>query len=172
MLTVRQISQPDDALISPLSNLLIDCVHGGASVGFLAPLSPLTAARYWEDVFASLNSGLVLWIAEDNGNVMGSVQLVLCQKENGLHRAEVMKLLVLRAYRGRGIASQLMSELESFARSEGRTLLVLDTEAGSIAETVYQHLGWTRLGEIPDYAKSPDGVLRPTAYYYKVLRPD
>ena len=51
----------------------------------------------------------------------------------------------------------------------GRTLLVLDTLAGSDAEPVYRHLGWQRAGEIPKYAASPDGQLFPTVYYYKLL---
>ena len=37
-------------LIPSLSRLLQDAVHGGASVGFLAPLSPEDAERYWEKV--------------------------------------------------------------------------------------------------------------------------
>lgn len=171
MLRIKRVSKPNDALKTALANLLMDSVHGGASLGFLAPLQPLTSARYWESVFSALGPGLALWVAEYQGSVVGCVQLSLCQRENGLHRAEVQKLLVHSSCRGRGIASRLLSELEAFARSAGRTLLVLDTQAGSDAELVYQHLSWIRMGEIPNYAKSPDGTLHPAAYYYKILGP-
>lgn len=169
MATIQRVSSTEPLFHRGLSHLLIDSVHGGASVGFLAPLQYETATAYWEGVLSALGPGLALWIAEEEGQVVGSVQLALCQKENGLHRGEVQKLFVHSAFRGRGIASQLMTELETFARSAGRTLLVLDTQADSHAETVYQHLGWSRLGEIPNYAKSPDGTLHATAYYFKTL---
>ena len=39
MIVVRQVIEPEHALIPPLCELLIDAVHNGASVGFLAPLS-------------------------------------------------------------------------------------------------------------------------------------
>lgn len=171
MLNIRQITDPADHTLAALCALLTDVVHGGASVNFLAPLDPEIAAGYWESVFAQLGPGLVLWVAEEDGETVGSVQLALCWKPNGVHRAEVMKLIVSSRHRGRGIASRLMAELETFARAGGRTLLHLDTEAGSPAEIFYQRLGWTRIGEIPDYAASTDGVLMPSAFYYKRLTP-
>jgi hypothetical protein len=47
------------------------------------------------------------------------------------------------------------------------TLLHLDTETDSLAESLYRSAGWTRLGAIPDYAATPTGELRPTTIYYK-----
>ena len=41
---------------------------------------------------------------------------------------------------------------------------------GSHAETVYQHLGWHKVGDVPDYAAEPDGTLHATAIHYKRLR--
>ena len=49
------------------------------------------------------------------------------------------------------------------------SLLILDAMRGSAAERVYVHVGWTRVGEIPAYAASPDGELHPTVYFYKTL---
>ena len=60
---------------------------------------------------------------------------------------------------------------EAFAGSIGRTLLVLDTEVGSVAESVYRRRGWQRAGEIPDFALTPDGRLHATVYYYKLKQP-
>jgi hypothetical protein len=62
-----------------------------------------------------------------------------------------------------------MREAEAAALELGRTLLVLDTEAGSHAEDVYKHLGWTPCGGVPGYALSTAGVPRANAYYYKTL---
>ena len=167
MPTIRRIVSAEAPLIDGLCTLLIDAVHDGASVGFLAPLSRDTARRHWEQAFASLADGLIIWVAEIGGEIIGTVQLSLCPKENGRHRADVQKLLVLRAHRGKGVSTTLMKAVEEYAAANGRTLLVLDTIAGSPAESVYRHLGWRKAGEIPAFAAMPDGELRATACYYK-----
>jgi acetyltransferase len=169
-LSIRRVTRRDMALARGLRELLSDCVDQGASVGFLSPLDAGIADRYWDRVFAAVEeAGLLLWVAEEEGRVVGSVQVEPCQKDNGRHRAEVQKLLVLTAHRGRGVARALMAQAERFAREAKRTLLVLDTEVGSVAEAVYRSLGWTRAGEIPDYATTPAGTLHPTVYYFKRL---
>ncbi len=48
MVVVRQVTEPEPALIPSLCELLIDTVHNGASVGFLAPLTNDRASGYWE----------------------------------------------------------------------------------------------------------------------------
>jgi GNAT superfamily N-acetyltransferase len=169
VIAVRRIDRADGAPQAGLAELLVDTVDRGASVGFFAPMQAATASAYWDDVLAQLGPALLLWVAEADGAVVGSVQLELCERENGRHRADVKKLFVHGLYRGRGIASMLMAELETQARANGRSLLVLDTLAGSAAESVYRHLGWSRVGEIPEFAAFPDGTLHPTAYYYKIL---
>ena len=164
---IYQVDRLDDKLLDQLSQLLIDVVHNGASVGFLAPLSAECAVAYWRQAF---QSNVLLWVVQDEGRIVGSVQLVLCTKENGAHRAEIRKLMVHSANRGKGISTQLMDTAEAAALNAGRTLLVLDTQTGSIAEKVYQHLGWVKAGEIPDYAASPDGNLHGTTYFYKKIQ--
>jgi len=168
---VRRVAADEVSLIGPLTRLLTDAVHTGASVGFLAPLAAATAERYWRAILSALGAeaDLCLWVAEAEGQVVGAVQLALCPKENGGHRAEVQKLFVHSAARGQGISTALMQAVEAEARRRNRSLLVLDTLLGSHAEVVYRHLGWSRAGEIPDFATSPDGELFPTVYYFKLL---
>ncbi len=166
---LRRILTDDLSLLEPLADLLIDAVHSGASIGFLAPLSRPTAEQYWRGVLSAVGELLLLWVAESDGRVVGSVQLMLCDKDNGCHRGEVQKLFVHRSARGYGIATRLMNEVEAEARRRQRKLLVLDTLLGSQAEEVYRHLNWTRAGEIPEYAASPAGELFPTVVYFKAL---
>ena len=72
-----------------------------------------------------------------------------------------------------GVARQLrrrfMAALEEYAASNGLTLLVLDTETGSLAESLYTRWGWQTVGGIPDYAISPAGELGGTTIMYKRL---
>jgi acetyltransferase len=169
MLSVRRVNSADTSLLEGLVQLLVDVVDGGASVGFLDPLPPATAQRYWEQVLASLGESLAMWVALIDERVVGSVQLAPCLKDNGRHRADLQKLQVLSACRGQGISSRLMDVAEDFARSDRRSLLVLDTLAGSDAEFIYRHRGWIKAGEIPCFAADSQGKLHPTAYYYKLL---
>src|SRR5262245_34411944 len=76
----------ETSAIGGLCDLLIDAVHGGASIGFLAPLSRERAERYWNGVAATVGPALVLLVAEEGSRVVGSVQLALCEKDNALHR--------------------------------------------------------------------------------------
>ena len=166
---IRPIERNEASSLRGMPELLIDVVDGGASVGFLAPLDVVTAAGYWQAVYAALGDALRLWVAESEGQVVGAVQLAPSLKQNGRHRAEIQKLLVLRAWRGRGVATRLLAAAEACARADGRTLLVLDTEAASAAEAVYRRLGWLDAGGIPDYAAGTNGDLRANRIFYKRL---
>jgi hypothetical protein len=48
-----------------------------------------------------------------------------------------------------------------------RSLLYLDTEPDKPAFEMYQRTGWMRAGEIPDYARTPDGRLHSTVLLYR-----
>jgi GNAT superfamily N-acetyltransferase len=91
------------------------------------------------------------------------------ESSSARHRAEVQKLLVLQAFRGRGIAKALMAALERKAAELGRWLLVLDTVPRQPAEKLYEHLGYIRAGVVPDYAESSSGAFDPTVIFYKRL---
>ncbi|MGA5900919.1 GNAT family N-acetyltransferase [Streptomyces venetus] len=156
------------ASAGPLADLLADTVDAGASVGFLAPLDRAAAQRWWEERAADVAAGrLALWAAYDGDRVLGTVSLAFPDKANSRHRAELVKLMVHRDTRGRGLGRRLLGVAEDAAAAAGITLLHLDTETGSPAEHLYRSAGWTAIGAIPDYAANPGGELRPTTIYYK-----
>ena len=156
-----------------LCALLEDTVEGGASIGFLWPMSEGEAERYWRSIIPAVDSGerILLIARDDAGAVIGAGQLELCLRANALHRAEVAKLMVLRSARRRGVGRALMLALEDQARAHSRTTLVLDTFLEGGAENLYRALGWTEAGRVPLYAAWPDGTLGTTVYYYKLLSP-
>lgn len=157
-------------LLPQLVSLLQDTIESGASVGFLPPLRADTAEEYWLETLQEVAQGKrLLLVASEAGEVTGAVQLALVTKQNGLHRAEVQKLIVHTRFRQRGIARALMCAVEEAARKAGRTLLVLDTEQGSAAEQLYVKCGYTRAGVIPQYALSGDGSLITTVVFYRLI---
>ena len=155
--------------LDDLIALLQDAVDSGASIGFLPPLSRDAASDYWRSVFVDLDAGhRLLLSAMDGSRLVGAVQLELARKPNASHRAEVQRLLVLRSVRRQGIGERLMRQLHELARQHSRTLLVLDTREGDPSELLYRKLGYTRAGVIPGYARSADGALDATVFYYVV----
>lgn len=158
------------AVMNGLVAVLQDSVDNGASVGFLPPLSADEARAYWIKALDQVAAGeRLLLVAWCDGRIVGTVALGLETRPNGSHRAEVQKLLVHSAYRRRGIAQALMAAVEDAARADGRKLLVLDTREGDAAETLYQRIGYTRLGSIPGYARNADGSFDPTVIFYRPL---
>ncbi|MGW0200832.1 N-acetyltransferase family protein [Nonomuraea sp. NPDC003201] len=163
-----------DADVKELAGLLVDAVDSGASVGFLAPFGHEEAAAWWRSQAPSVADGsLLVWVCRDGsavtGPVIGTVSLALASKPNARHRAEIVKLMVHREARGRGLSRALLEAAEQAALDAGAYLLLLDTETGSTAEHVYRTGGWTRYGIVPDYAGSPDGTLQDCSFFYKRL---
>jgi GNAT superfamily N-acetyltransferase len=158
------------ATLDGLATVLADCVEGGASVRYLAPLSHTQAREAFEAVAVDVDEGRrVLLAAFVEDDLVGTVQVALAQQPNSPHRAEVAQLLVHRSARRLGIAQRLMDRAEAEARTEGKTLLVLDTVTGDDAERLYERLGWTKVGVIPDYALYPDGRPCSTTLFWKAL---
>ena len=152
-----------------LADVLMDCVHGGASVSFMAPLPRDKALAFWRNVADGVaRNERVLLVAEDaSGAILGTVQLITAMPDNQPHRADVAKMLVHRRARRQGIAQQLMAAVDDAARAERKTVLVLDTVTGGDAERLYSRLGWQRVGEIPGYALWPQGGACATTVFYK-----
>jgi acetyltransferase len=153
-----------------LRALLFDAVAHGASIGFLLPLAEAQADAYWRTVIEAVEEGSrILLVGWRDNAMVGTVQLDLCMKPNGSNRAEVQKLLVHSQARRGGVATSLMQAAELQALALCRGLLFLDTEAGSDAEALYARLGYTRVGELPEYCATPGGAWRATAIWYKTL---
>ncbi len=153
-----------------LSEVLADCVAGGASVSFMAPFSTADAHAWWGGVIANVAADkTVLFGAYVDGALVGTVQLGLDVPPNQPHRGEIAKLLVRRSARGRGVAARLMAEAEREALAEGKTLLVLDAVTGGDAARLYDRLGWTTVGVVPNYALYPDGRPCDTTVFWKAL---
>jgi GNAT superfamily N-acetyltransferase len=155
--------------VDGLAEVLFDCVAGGASVSYMEPFGLDDAraafAEFADDVVAG---GRILLAALLDGRVVGTVQVVYARPPNQPHRADIAKLLVHRAARGRGVGRLLMARAEEEALAEGRWLLVLDT-ASPAADRIYRSLGWIELGVVPDFALLPGGGFCDTTFFWKRL---
>jgi len=168
---IAPITPQDFPVLGPaLSDILIECVGLGASIGFLAPLSLEAASAFWAGCGRGLAAGQrLIWGAWEGEALVGTVQLVIDMPANQQHRADLVKLMTRPSARGSGIGSALTLAAEAEAVRLGRTLIVLDTVAGNPAQRLYERLGYTAAGVIPDYARSSAGPLEPTCILYKRL---
>lgn len=170
-LEIRRLAPADvEEQLDALAGVLADCVAGGASVSYMAPFSHEDARNAFAAFAAEAEQGRRLILAAfADGDLVGTVQVILTLPPNQPHRGEIAKLLVRRSARGRGIAQRLMERAEAEARAEGKTLLVLDTVTGDNAERLYQRMGWNRVGVIPGYALYPDGRPCDTTVFWKAI---
>ena len=157
--------------LAGLLALLKDAVDSGASVGFLPPLAEAEGETYWRGVVEAVRGGscVLLGARAPDGTLVGTAQLLPATRPNGSHRAEVAKVIVHTKARRRGLGRALMLAIEERARGLGRTTLVLDTRRGDPSEPLYISVGYTLAGVIPRYARSADGALDPSAFYYRLL---
>jgi ribosomal protein S18 acetylase RimI-like enzyme len=168
---IRRVTSAGAVELFPaLAALLQDAVGDGASIGFMPPLSSGEALAYWNEVQRAVDAGTkILLVAEQGTDLVGTVQLGLETRRNGLHRAEIAKLMVHTGSRRGGVGRRLMEEAERQAREAGRSTLVLDTRKGDPAERLYRKLGFRVAGHIPRYAVSADGTPHTTVIMYKIL---
>lgn len=160
------------ARLDELAALLVDAVAGGASVNFLSGLGLPEARAFWAgQISAMAHSGRLLFAAVGDAGILGTTVLTFAPQPNAPHRAEVTKMLVARSCRRRGIGRRLLSAVEAASLAAGRTLLVLDTEAGSEGDRLYRACGWTAVGTIPGFALTPTGRPADATVFFKDLAP-
>lgn len=169
---IRALAILGDREIQELTDVLIDCVEGGASVSFMLPFPKAKAEAFWRGVAESVARGeRLMFAAEDAaGVIIGTVTVMLNMPENQPHRAEVAKMLVHRRARRMGLGAALLDAAERGALGAGKTLLVLDTVSDSDGHRLYARQGWRRCGEIPDYALWPDGKPCAATIFFKSLK--
>src|SRR5688572_3174121 len=169
-LSVVRLHELDGVQIEGLADVLIDCVEGGASVGFMHPISREKALEFWRKISEQVGAGKrILLVAYDEVGICGTVQLILAQPDNQSHRADLAKMLVHRRARRNGVGAALLESAEAAAKECGKTLLVLDAVTRGDAARLYERHGWMKVGDIPRYALMPDGEPCSTTYYFKEL---
>jgi GNAT superfamily N-acetyltransferase len=150
-------AQEFPSLVPTLVQLLIETVAGGAALGFLPPVEPADARHYWLSLTPELWAGSRLLVgAFCDGRIIGSGQLVLPSLPNARHRAELQKLFLSRAFRGRDIGQRLLVALHDAARRHGRWLVILHARR-PVADRFYKPLGYQEVGVVPGYSLGTSG---------------
>ena len=169
-ITLRAVTADEfPSLVPALVDLLIDTVDERASLGFLPPVVPAAAWRYWTALGPELAAGSRLLVGVFcDGRIAGSAQLWLPSLPNARHRADVQKVFVARTLRGHGVGASLMTALHESARQCGRSLLLLNARR-DVADRFYKPLGYKEVGVIPGYSLGSNGARIDTMSLYLEL---
>jgi len=167
----RRVAPAEAEAIAPaLAALHEDAFRAGMALGTLESIGRDGLERSYREAVAALDDrDRALVVVEEDGQILGMAQLARSGAMNADHRAEVQRVAVADAARGRGVGRELMGGIESTAGELGITLLWLTTHEGSEACAFYEALGYAKMGVMPAYSRRPDGSLSPGAFYYKEL---
>jgi len=113
-----------------------------------------------EEEFDSYDLTATHVVALDDGDVVGTLRILFLPEH-----VKIGRVVVSRNARGRGIARQMMEFAMALARERGETRFYLTAQTDKIG--LYEKLGFTLTGEIPDFALKPHGGLTGTLIYWK-----
>ena len=85
-----------------------------------------------------------VWVATDNDEVVGSVAVWLLE---GGAAAELKRMYLRPAYRGRGLGRDLLDQAIGWAHGQGCSCIILDTSTTmTAAQRFYEAAGFVRTG--------------------------
>ncbi|MGB6450604.1 MAG: GNAT family N-acetyltransferase [Steroidobacteraceae bacterium] len=134
-----------------------------AGDAYVAGLYP-PESNHMTDVGALSQPGVTFLVARASGCAMGCGALV----KSAEGWAEIKRMFVSPAARGRQVGRQLLQQLEAVARQSGVTVLRLETGVKQTAAlSLYRSAGFLEIGPFGHYIPDPLSV-----FMEKTLRPD
>ncbi len=145
----------------PLTGLAVrslDAAAAGSAIPGLAAILLASGARLTvEAARAQLRAAAkevalgraVLLAGWSAGQLAGSLLLDLAMPAGRGHAGVLRDLHVHAAHRRAGMATALLAEAETTARTAGRQLLTTELREGEAAEMLLHRRGWTQAGRIP-----------------------
>ncbi|MBN8501673.1 MAG: GNAT family N-acetyltransferase [Sphingomonadales bacterium] len=88
----------------------------------------------------------------------------------GFEEEELLLLAIAPEFRGRGLATQLLTDLQSKAESRGARRLLLEMRRGNPAERLYRASGFVPIGERLNYYRAPSGQRLDAITFSKTLQ--
>lgn len=117
----------------------------------LAPLYPQTS-RHGYSVDQLIRQGVAFFVARRKGVPAGCGGVQFYGSEYG----ELKRMYVRPSFRGQGLARQILEHLEAYTRSQGISLLRLETGIHQKdAIRLYEGMGYRRIAPFGEYVDDP-----------------
>lgn len=143
----------DDALYAAVHRVIAAVVDLGGAVGWLATPDEAETGAWLDRQLALARAGDgAVCLVRDGGTV--EALGVWNRFPDAVLRpnAEIRKVMVHPDARGRGLGRTVVEALTGHATEAGIEVLVLDARGNNhAAHALYDSLGWTRCGTIPDF---------------------
>jgi len=158
------------AVLTQLSEMILQAVEDGASIDFLIDCTHADILSFWQKQARRIAEGrLALLAALQGDDLVGTVSLCLDTPPNQPHRAAVKTMMVRREMQRRGIGTALLALAETEARQRNRWLLMMETVSGGPADRLFERANWEKVGDVPALYVLPHGGLAPSTLYFKRL---
>lgn len=173
IVTVEKVTELKRSDLYDLCDAAEAAIIDGGGFGWVTPPDREVMERYWKGVTAVPERTLV--VGRLDGVIAGSAQLVRPTRNNEAQAfaCNLTTSFVAPWARGHGMARRLTQAIIDEATALGFGILNLDVrETQRAAITLYDHMGFTRWGTHPHYARAKGRTIA-GHFYYKVLeRPE
>lgn len=173
VVTVEKVTELKRSDLYDLCDAAEAAIIDGGGFGWVTPPDREVMERYWKGVMAVPERTLV--VGRLDGVIAGSAQLVRPTRNNEAQAfaCNLTTSFVAPWARGHGMARMLTQAIIDEAARLGFGILNLDVrETQRAAITLYDHMGFTRWGTHPHYARAKGRTIA-GHFYYKVLeRPE
>jgi ribosomal protein S18 acetylase RimI-like enzyme len=171
VLAVERIDELSVNDLNDLCDATDAAIQSGGGFGWVDLPSREILERYWYGVVTM--PARMLFVARLDGVICGTCQLVKPPSNNQAQAlaATLTTHFVTPWARGHGLARKLLNKVEEEALREGFAVINLDVrETMAEAISLYESVGFVRIGTHPYYARVHDKVLK-GHYYYKAIDP-
>jgi ribosomal protein S18 acetylase RimI-like enzyme len=143
MLTIREARCPEDA--DAVWTILEPVIRAGETYALARDLTREEALNYW------FSDGHVVFVAEDEGQLVGTYFLHPNQKGGGSHVANC-GYITAPAASGRGVARHMCSHSLECAKSRGYRAMQFNfvVKTNERAVRLWESLGFSIVGTLPD----------------------
>jgi len=108
------------------------------------------------------------WYIEDKGKIIAAIGVRENKYGSGGYEMDSDYVAVHKDYRGKGLATKLLQEVERFVKEKGGRyihVLTCDIDSYKAARSFYEKSGYIKVAEIPDYYVEGEGRID----YFKKL---
>ncbi len=119
----------------------------------------------------AMNEGSTNWVyfvAEYNNEVVGTMYLECKESSISKHIGELFSVVTAEKFQGKGICKKLFQKVSHYALEKGIEKIILTVRGGTVAETVYQKIGFIKYGELPNGIKENNKYFNKIYYYYNL----